>query len=486
MTLQQLIRILRARMRLVLATMFIVVVAAVAAMLLLPPRYSAVTTLVVNVKGIDPITGGALPADLMPSYMATQVDIIQSYAVALNVVAALELAAKPEAKQLFIEKGGKGLIEDWLAGQLLNKLDVKLSRESRILAISFSDADPEFAARVANAFARAYMQMNLDMKVTPARDSTVWFTEQVGQLRQQFEDAQNRLSKYQKEKGFTSTDQRTDIDAAKLAELSSQLLQVEAQVYENASRQKQLEEFRLKKRSVDSLPEVLASPVIQEIKSRLSVAEAKLGQAPASIGTNHPEYQRLQSEVSTLRKRLTDEVETTSAVIGNNLRIAQSRERELRDAVAGQKSRLLEANRHRDELEVLMKEVDNAQRAYQAASQRRSETSLASRADQGNVGILNQAIPPTTPSFPRPVLMIVFAIVLGGIFGMALALMREIFDRRVRGAADLAQAIGIPVWGVLEDTTALARPVDRETRKALKRGALLKPVREPILGLRET
>jgi hypothetical protein len=82
--------------------------------------------------------------------------------------------------------------------------------------------------------------------------------------------------------------------------------------------------------------------------------------------------------------------------------------------------------------------------------------------------------------------MIVFAIVLGGIFGMALALMREIVDRRVRGAADLAQAIGIPVWGVLEDTSALARPVDRKTRKALKRGALLKPVREPVLGLRET
>ena len=84
MTLQQLIRILKARMRLVLATMFIVVVAAIAAMLLLPPRYSAATTLVVNVKGIDPITGGALPADLMPSYMATQVDVIQSYAVARN------------------------------------------------------------------------------------------------------------------------------------------------------------------------------------------------------------------------------------------------------------------------------------------------------------------------------------------------------------------------------------------------------------------
>ncbi|MEQ1882844.1 MAG: GNVR domain-containing protein, partial [Burkholderiales bacterium] len=257
-------------------------------------------------------------------------------------------------------------------------------------------------------------------------------------------------------------------------------------VYENASRQKQLEEFRAKKRNVDSLPEVLASPVIQELKARLSVAEGKLNQAPNSIGTNHPEFQRLQSDVNTLRKRLIEEIDTVASVIGNNLRIVQSRERELRDAVATQKTRVLEANRHRDEFGILMKEVDNAQRAYQSAAQRRTETSLESRIDQSNVVVLNPAIAPAAPSFPKPLLMVAFSVAIGGILGIALALAREIGDRRVRGLADLAQAIGIPVWGVLEDTTALSRPVDRKNRKALSRRRLFKPLKEPTLGLKNT
>ena len=93
-----------------------------------------------------------------------------------------------------------------------------------------------------------------------------------------------RLTKYQTEKGITSADQKLDVELGKLAEISSQLVQMQAQAYENASRQKQLEEFTSKNRTFDSIPEVLASPVIQELKTRLSVAEAKLGQASSTLG----------------------------------------------------------------------------------------------------------------------------------------------------------------------------------------------------------
>jgi len=313
------------------------------------------------------------------------------HAVALKVVKTLNLAASAATKVQFEKAGGKGSIEDWLAGQLLKKLDVKPSRESRIVEVIFTSVDPDFAATIANGFAQAYIQTNLAMKVAPAKESADWFDGQLVQLREQVEHAQARLSKYQTEKGITSTDQKLDVEAAKLAEISSQLVQIQAQAYENASRQRQLDEFISKHRNVDSLPEVLASPVIQDLKSRLSAAESRLSQASNTLGVNHPEYQRAQSEVTSLRKKLSDEINTAASVIGNNLRITQSRERELRDAVSAQKARLLDLNRHRDELGVLMKEVDNAQRAYEAASQRHSEASLGSRINQGDVVVLNPA-----------------------------------------------------------------------------------------------
>ena len=483
----QLYLVLLARHKLVLVVMLVVVFAAGAIGLVVPPRYTASTSLIVDFKGIDPITGVVLPVpQLLPSFMATELDIIQSRAVSLKVVKALKLADIAKNKKEFIDDvQGRGSIEDWLAGKLLKRLDVKPSRESRIIELRFSDADPEFATAAANSYARAYIETNLAMKVAPARDSAAWFDGQLKQLRNQIEVAQERLSKYQTDKGITSTDQKLDVETAKLAEMSSQLVQMQAQTYENASRQKQFEEFISKNRSVDSLPEVLASPVIQELKTRLSAAESRVSQASNTLGVNHPEYQRAQSEVTSVRKKLHDEVNTAASVISNNLRISQSRERELRDAVAVQKTRLLDLNRHRDELGVLMKEVESAQKAYESASQRHTETSLESRLDQSNVVVLATAIPPIEPSlFSRFPMIIWLAILGGGLLGMVLAVAVELIDRRVRGSEDLAAVIGAQVWGVLDDTGALSKMVDRKSRKATRRGRFLRPLREPTLGLK--
>src|SRR5690606_18815077 len=142
----------------------------------------------------------------------------------------------------------------------------------------------------------------------PARQSANWFDTQQEQLRRQLEEAQAKLTRFQSEKGITSSDQRLDIEMAKLAEISSQLVQVQAQAYENASRQRQLQEFLARDLGVESLPEVLSSPVIQDLKSRLSAAEARLSQASNTLGVNHPDYQRVQAEVDSLRRKLRDEI----------------------------------------------------------------------------------------------------------------------------------------------------------------------------------
>ncbi|HVY06898.1 MAG TPA: chain length determinant protein EpsF [Burkholderiales bacterium] len=484
MSFQRVLLILRARFKLLVAVLVATVAAAGIMCLVVPPRYSATTTLVIDMKATDPITGATVPAQLlMSNYMATELDIIQSRAVALKVVRALKLGEDARMKQLFQEQvDGKGSIEEWLAGGLLTKLDVKPSRESRMVDVIFTNTNPDVAAKVANAFADAYIQTNLDMKTVPAKDSAVWFNTQLKQLREQVENAQARLSRYQTEKGITTTDQRLDVESAKLAEVSSLYVQIQAQAYENASRQKQFDEFISQKRSIDSLPEVLSSPVIQDLKSRLSAAESRLSQASNTLGVNHPDYQRAKSEVDNLRGKLNEEVRTAAAVINNNLRVTQSRERELQSAVSAQKAKLLELNRNRDELGVLMKEVESAQHAYDTASQRHSETSLQSRMDQGSVVVLNPATPPIEPSFPKPLLTMALAVFVGLVLGIGSALLAEMLDRRVRGPEDLADIIDLPVWGMLEDTTPLSRVVDRKNRKTVKRGRFLRSLQEPTLG----
>ena len=59
---------------------------------------------------------------------------------------------------------GKGELVAWLADRLKQKLEVKPSRESNVINIEFSGNEPEFVAAVANAFAQAYIDVNLELK----------------------------------------------------------------------------------------------------------------------------------------------------------------------------------------------------------------------------------------------------------------------------------------------------------------------------------
>ncbi|RYF52133.1 MAG: chain length determinant protein EpsF, partial [Cytophagaceae bacterium] len=138
MNFTQFLLILRARYKIILLTLLITVATTVVVSLLLPKTYKATTSLVLNYKGVDPVTGLTLPAQLMPGYMATQVDIINSPRIALKVVDDLKLADSPVVKEQFMaDTEGKGTIRDWLANLLLKNLDVVPARESSVLNIAF-------------------------------------------------------------------------------------------------------------------------------------------------------------------------------------------------------------------------------------------------------------------------------------------------------------------------------------------------------------
>jgi len=145
MNLNQIFLILRARYKLMLFAMVTTVISAIAVAWTMPPRYKATTSLVVDFKIVDPITGMFLPVQLLQaSYMATEVDILESHTVALKVVKALRLAESEEAKQRFQEStNGKGTIQDWLGANLQGGLKITPSKESRVIEVNFTNTDPE-------------------------------------------------------------------------------------------------------------------------------------------------------------------------------------------------------------------------------------------------------------------------------------------------------------------------------------------------------
>lgn len=442
MNFTQFLLILRARWLVATLALAVTVATTLVVSLILPKSYTATVALVVDSKSKDPITGMLLPSQLLPGYLATQVDIIQSQNVALRVVDGLKLTSYPGVQADFQASAqGQGDIRQWMADLLLKKLEVTPSRESSVIRVSFSGADPRFAAGVANAFSQAYVQANLDLRVEPAKQINTWYEGQVKQLRDNLEAAQTALTAYQREKGLVVGDERSiDVETARLAELSSQLVAAQAQTYDSTSRQGQ---------SSNALAEVEQNPLVQGLKRDLSMAEANLSQLAEKMGTNHPQYQAAQAQVSALRDKLSIEIKLATRSVGTTAKVAQNREGELRASLASQKNRVMALKAQRDEASVLIREVANAQAMFDAAMQRSGQSRMESLATQTDIAVLNPAVPPLEASSPKVLLNTLLAVFLGSLLGIGLAFLMEMIDRRVRSAEDLSAGLDLPVLGEL-------------------------------------
>lgn len=450
------LRILYARRWIIVVTLAVIVAGTLVISMVLPKTYKASTSLVLNFKGTDPVTGAPLPAQLMPGYMATQVDIIGSHNVAAKVVDDLHLAEAPAVVAQFnAATNGRGNIRDWLADLLAKKVEVVPSRESSVLEISFKAADPQFAAAVANGFAAAYQLISIQLKVDPAKKAASYINDQVKLLRDNVDVAQKKLSKFQQDNGIVTSDARldgVDVESARLNELSGQLVLAQGQLMEATSRRRQAAGT-----GADESPDVMSNSLIMNLKASLGNAESKFAEISERLAPNHPAYQGAKAEVDKLRTELDAQIRATSNSVANSARIYQQREAEVRSALEAQKAKVLQINRTRDQLKLLRNEVESAQRAYETTTQRYTQTNLEAQSNQTDITILAPAVAPLEPSGPKILLNTLVAVFLGTMIGIGLGLLAELIDRRVRASADLAEALKLPVLGEIRWAPARSR-----------------------------
>jgi polysaccharide biosynthesis transport protein len=462
MTLHQFLLILQARWRIALFIPLVAILAALAVSLMLPKKYTAQTAVLVDIRSPDPVAGVAVSGIVPPSYMATQVDIIAGDRVAQRVVKALRMDESPVAKEQWMSATqGRGTVEAWLVESLQSNLDVRPSRESNVINITYKGNTADSAAEIANAFAQAYLDVNLALKTEPARLYAVWFEEQTKASRVKLEDAQARLSNFQQKAGIVSSDERTDYETTKLGELSSQLTAVQGETTDSQSK---------RAGRGDTVAEVMQSPLINSLKTDVAKLESKVQEMSVNLGANHPMRQSAESELASLKSRLASETARISASIETTYRVGKDRERELQGAVSAQKARVLALNKERDELNVYRRDVEAAQRAYENVSQSASQTRLQSLTNQTNAVRMNTAVAPLMPSSPKLLVNLLIAAFGGTLLGVAFTLLLELSNRRVRSAEDLVQMLDLPVLASISSSRTIDQLPGSPRRLALGNG----------------
>jgi chain length determinant protein EpsF len=456
MNFHQFINILQSHRTVVFSALMITVITTLIVSLMLPKQYVATTSIVVDQRSVDPVTGLTLPVQLLPAYIATQVDVISSHHVARKVVEKLKLDENEQLQKNFAKSQSGGDIKDWIANSLLKQLEIKPSHESSVMQVNVTYTDPKYAAMIANAFASAYIQASVELQSQPAKLSADWFDSQMARLRDHLEEAQSVLSTYQQQHGIVAIDDRLDLETSRLSELSKQLVESQAHTSELQSRKDLLASTVKLGGSSEALQEVLNHPLIQTLKGELARAEARFAELSKRMDVNHPRYKQAQAEVNSLQQKIQFETKMVLSNIASGVASSALRDKIVANALAEQKAKVLELKKQHDEIMVLNREVENSQRVYDAAMQRSMQNRMESEMGQTNIAILNPALAPQAPSKPKVLLNMILSVFLGGILSMGAALLAELMDRRVRSAFDVSELLAVPVLGVV--SASISKP----------------------------
>ena len=473
MTFAQFLAILRARKWVALTVFALVVLTTLAVSLLIPKNYTAAASVVVDFKP-DPITAGLYGSNPPLALMATQVDVINSERVALRAIRTLKLADSASVrKQWTDDTGGVGNIELWMVDLFRRQMTVLPARESSVITVTYRSPDPRFAAAMANAFVQAYLETSLELRVDPARQYSAFFDLRAKEARETLEKAQARLSSFQKSNGIIANDERFDVENVKLNELSSQVLALQALSAESSSRQTQATSTQ-----GDRIQEVLNNPVIGALKADVIRAEGRLQELTARLGDANPQVVQARANIDELRARIDAETRRVTGGVSVSNTINRQREAQIRAGLDAQRVNVLRMKAVRDEGAVIQRDVENAQRAYDAISARLNQSTLESQTTQSNVNLLTQATAPNEPSSPKVVLNTVLAVLLGGLLAAGAPVLLELRDRRARSPGDVAAFLGLPVISVL------ARPKTGRQAKlpSLMQQRLLAPLPAQIAG----
>ena len=457
MTITQFLRIVWARKWLAVGLMVLVSIVGSLVTVNLPKRYTAETSLIVEMR-VDPVLGMMAPSLVAPGYIATQVDVLKSERVAARVVKLLGVERSETAIAQWRDATKEKIPLDRYYAALLQKgLTVEPTNGSNVINVSFSAADPIFAQTAANAFAKAYMDVSVELRVAPARESAGFLDDQTKVLRSNLEAAQAKLSKFQQERGIVVSDERFDQENARYQLLISQLSAAQAEAVDAAARS------RLS--GGENSPDVLNSPAVQGLKSQLAIAEAKLTELAAIVGKNHPQRIQAEAQINELKQQIAAETRRVAGGALSASRGSAQKVGEIQAMINEQKRKLQALRSGRDEEAVYKRDVDTAQRAYDNISSKVGQVTLEGQNSQANTRLLSAAVEPLEPSRPKVAAGVAASVIGGLVLGMLAALGWEMLDRRVRDPEDLMVMSGVPVIGVLRPEGS-KRPVFRRLLQA--------------------
>jgi len=466
-TLREYLRVLIKRKWMVTAVVAGIFLAVAVASLRQTPIYEASGQIVVNKADSNVITF----KDSMPvvdyydqSDLDTEVRILQSDLLALQVIGKLNLDRRPEFGGRSDQKPAN-LVADplqsdpnrtsALLGGFRGHLHVALIPNTRIIEIHYSSTDPQLAASAVNTLAATYVEQNFKTKFDSTMQASNWLSNQLVDLQMKVETSQEKLVRYQKEHEILGTDEKTNIITEKLDELNKEMTAAESD---------RMEKEAVYRQTQTNDPDEIAAAIIADTTGSGSTATSglldKLREQQAGLriqiadlssqfGPSYPKVIQLSNQIKEIDHQMQSETNKAVDHLKGQYLAALQRENMLRGSFEKQKQEANKLNESAIEYSILKRDLDTNRTLYEGLLEKLKEAGVTAGLRSNNFRIINAARVPTSPSEPNIPRNLAFALVLGIISGVGLAFVLENMDNTVRTPEQATALSALPSLGMI-------------------------------------
>ena len=375
---------------------------------------------------------------------------------------------------------GRDVLRDRAINGLQDDVKVRQSGQSYVLLISYTSTRPDEAARIANGIADAYIDVQLDEKLSATRRASAWLGDQVKQLRWRVFGSELAIQEFRATNGLIEAD-HAPFDAHELAVLTNSLIDAQAERSAKEARLQSLRDMRSGGHGLESSAEVLSSPLILSLREREMDLAREEAQLSREFGEQHPRILQLRAEQQRLSDRIGQEIDNVIANLENDLAVARSRERAHLDQVREAKGQSAVTGQAEIQLREMEREVAASRSLYETLLVRLKETEQEQDIVQADARLISPAQLPDAPSSPSPKLFVLVGFTGSLVLGSILALLLEQLDNTLRTERQVEELLGVPSLGLVPKITdtqarqAAARPHARPAAVTLRRGGACAP-----------
>jgi len=483
------------------------------------PQYRATTQVIIEKANPDVLTSAYRRDPYDPEFYETQIQLIQSHAVARRVVRTLSLEETYDTYlgsynrsfllQPLLKWAKKGAARAWglllpgdsqkkqnklqrskidkLAAEIRSGIEVEAVMNSRIIAVSFLSPNPEFSALAANAVAKAYLEETLDMKAEATRRSLAWMTKKAEEERLKLQESEKRIQDFMRANNLVTLENKVALLPQQLSEVGSELIRAQAKREEVAALYKKVSSLGRNLQAAETIPAIASDPALRTLRSQSLEAEQNVMVLSGKYGKKHPSMLKAVADLEVLKEKKAQEIKRIIASIRNEYELVRSAENSLRSQQQRNKTEAQRVNENFIQYQALNRELETNRQLYDALQVKIKEQSIAEDNQPiVNFWIVEEARTPTSPAEPRKVVNALLGLVVGLFGGVGLAFFIEYLDNTIKDPEAAETALGIPVLGTValrteegpiwEAVQKEPRSAFTESYKALRTALLLSSV----------